>query len=117
MRKHRGRHKSVKENGHILSLAFLAPVCDAVILFHDQLCRYQLDFLTDIFLSDDLHLTSAVWADLFVFGDSAGNDFCLDVLYYLITLGLCTFSDVALYSLLYWFFGLFGIFLFCFVEK
>ena len=88
MRQHRGRHKSVKEYRHILSLTFFTAVSYAVILLDDQLCRYQLDFFTNVFLSNNFHLTSAARADLLVFRNSAGDDLSIDILNDLITPGL-----------------------------
>ena len=101
MRKNRCRHKSVQKYRHTLSFALFAAIGNTVIFLYDQLCRYQLHFLTNIFLADDLHLTSAARAYLFIFGYSAGDDLGFDVLYDLITFCLCTFSDITLDILLY----------------
>ena len=78
----------MKKYGHNLFLAFLAAVCIAVIFLHNQLCRYQLDFFTNVFLANDFHLTSAALAYLLVFRNSAGDDLSIDILYDLITPGL-----------------------------
>ena len=56
---------------HILFLALFAAISIAVIPLYNQLCRYQFNFLTDIFFANDLHLTSAARTYLLIFGDSA----------------------------------------------
>ena len=95
MRKYRCRHKSMKEYRHILFLAFLAAVCIAVIFLHNKLCRYQFDFFTNVFLTDDLHLRAAARAYLFLIRNSAVDDLCFNILYEFITLCFRTFSCIA----------------------
>ena len=107
----------MKKNRHILFLALFAAISIAVILLYNQLCRYQFNFLTDIFFANDLHLTSAARTYLLIFGDSAGDDLGRDVLYDLITFCLCTFSDITLDILLYRLFRFLCIFLFGLVEE
>lgn len=77
----------------------------------------KLYLFTDIFFANDLHLTSAAKAYLLIFGDSAGDDLGLDVLYDLITFCLCTFSDITLDIFLYRLFRFLCIFLFGLVEE
>lgn len=117
MWQNRCRHKSVQKYRHILFLALFAAISIAVILLYNQLCRYQFNFLTDIFFANDLHLTSAARTYLLIFGDSAGDDLGLDVLYDLITFCLCTFSDITLDIFLYRLFRFLCIFLFGLVEE
>ena len=107
----------MKEYRHILFLTFFTAVCVAVILLYNQFCRYQFYFLTDIFSADDLHLRAAAWAYLFLIRNSAGNNFCLNILNYLITLCFRISSCIAFNSFLYGFFGLFSIFSFSFVKE
>ena len=107
----------MKKNRHILFLALLAAISIAVIFLYDQLCRYQFNFLTDIFFADDFHLRTAARTYSFSIGNGAGDDLCFDVSDHLVTLGLRIFSNISLNSFLYRFFGLFITFQFSFIEK
>lgn len=117
MWQNRCRHKSVQKYRHILFLALFAAVGQTVIFLYNQLRWDKLYLFTDIFFANDLHLTSAARTYLLIFGDSAGDDLGLDVLYDLITFCLCTFSDITLDIFLYRLFRFLCIFLFGLVEE
>ena len=106
-----------KNTGIFFFFALFAAISIAVIFLYNQLCWDKLYLFTDIFFANDLHLTSAARAYLLIFGDSAGDDLGLDVLYDLITFCLCTFSDITLDILLYRLFRFLCIFLFGLVEE
>ena len=107
----------MKKNRHILFLTLLAAVGQTVIFLYDQLCWDKLYLFTNIFLADNFHLRTATRTYLLIFGDSAGDDLGLDVLYDLITFCLWTFSDITLDIFLYRLFRFLCIFLFGLVEE